>query len=58
LIINKALADNAQNIKICDLPDITTTVEGITVRLAIPDGAIANVHGSSEWIQPFSVQFP
>jgi hypothetical protein len=58
LIVNKILSDNAQNIKIYDLPDITTTVEGITVRLAIPDGAIANVYGNSEWIQSFSVQFP
>lgn len=58
LIINKVLASHAQNINVFTLPDISTSIEGITVQLVIPDGTIAAVHGTSEWIQPFSVKFP
>jgi hypothetical protein len=57
LIINKILSDNAQNIHVLNLPEIGTSVEGVKVQLVIPNGAVAAVHGSDAWIQPFTVQF-
>jgi hypothetical protein len=37
---------------------ISTTVEGITVELVIPDGSVAVAHGSNQLLQSFLIKFP
>ncbi|HGY1008157.1 TPA: hypothetical protein ACNUUR_000718 [Aeromonas salmonicida] len=58
LVTNKLLGDYAQGIDIYTIPEISTSVEGISVQLTIADGSVATPYGVSELIQSFSVQFP
>lgn len=46
----------SQQINVFTLPNIFTSIAGITVQLVIPEGAIAAVPCTRAWIQPFSVK--
>lgn len=57
LIVNDILKKDAQNINVYKIPAIQTSVDGVKIDLAVPDGQLATLSATGQLVQNFTINF-